>query len=297
MQFCRYFAIAILVCTVGCAAARTNHFNTFAEAGKMYVTASQTVIKDAGTAAVETDTQFLVAHRSDMDPQQRRSTLTQSDTLLRQRLELLRLVSVHAELLQQYFEALSALSDPKTGGSLGTAAQSCFDSIKGMSPKLKEGKIGGMDVSSFMPAVTAPVVAEFKARALNEELHARSEAMTRELALQQAAFSLIAQELKTDTQEQLNFKQTKSINEYVANAPLPGDWASDREAILSTPTTVASAEAAAKAAAQLRKAFTALVENRPESGNLSALMSDISNVITMAQGIQGGGDGGGDKEK
>jgi hypothetical protein len=201
------------------------------------------------------------------------------------------MVSVHAELLQQYFQALAELADPKTGNSAATAADDCYKAIAGMRPKLKEARTGGLSVSDFLPAVAAPVVAEFKVHALNQELHARSEAITKELALQQAAFDLIVQELKTDTQEQRNLKETTNVNEYAANAPLPPGWASQRAAILSTPASVAAAEAASKAAAQLRQAFTALVENRPDSGDLAALMGDISHVITVAQGIQAGGTG------
>lgn len=286
MRHCVCLATAILLGITGCTTARLNRFHSFAEAGNMYVTASQAAIKDAGAATVDTDSAFLIAQRPEIDTAQRKQLVVQSNGLLRQRLQLLHLVSVHAELLQQYFQALAALADPKAGNSAATAADDCYKAIAGMGPKLKEARIGGRSVSDFMPAVTAPVVAEFKVHALNEELHARSEAITKELALQQAAFDLIVQELKTDTQEQQNLKETTSVAEYAADAPLPPGWASQRAAILSAPATVASAEAAGKAADQLRKAFTALVENKPDSGDISALLSDISNGIVTAQGVQ-----------
>ena len=279
-----YLAIAILLGVTGCTTVRLNRFNSFAEAGKMYVTASQTVIQDAGSATVDTDSAFLIAQRPEIDTAERKKLVLQSNRLLRQRLQLLHLVRVHAELLQQYFQTLAALADPKAGESAQTAAENCYKAVAGIGPKLKDAKLGGQSVSDFVPSVTAPVVAQFKVHALNEELHARSEAITKELALQQAAFDLIVQELKTDTQERQNLNETTSIAEYSADAPLPPDWASQRAALLSAPATVASAEAASKAAAQLRKAFTALVQNRTNSDDLSALLSDISTVISTARG-------------
>lgn len=212
--------------------------------------------------------------------------VTQSDTLLKQRLQVLGLISEHGKLLQAYFQALASLSDPKATNTVGTAAQGVYDSLAKMSPTLKNAKMGTTSVSSFVPTVTAPIVATFKARALNQELKARSGAIVNELALQEAAFSAIGTELKTDTQEQQNFNETDSINQFATAAPLPPEWASQRLALLSTPAAVSSADAASKAAAQLRSAFTAVVEGRLDSAGFESLMSDISNMLMIAQNIQ-----------
>jgi hypothetical protein len=275
-----------LLTLTGCATARLNQFNNFAQAGTTYMTASQTVIQAAGTAAINTDSTLLVKTRSSLDQSQRTARVAASDALLKQRLQVLQLISAHGKLLQAYFEALASLSDAKAANSVGTATQGIYDSLAKMSPALKNAKMGATSVSSFMPTVIAPVVATFKVHALNEELKARSTAIANELALQEAAFSAIETELKTDTQEQQNFSETDSINQFAAAAPLPSDWASQRLALLSTPAAVASANAASKAATQLRSAFTAVVENRLDSAGFASLMSDISNMLTIAQGIQ-----------
>ena len=270
----------------GCAE-RLNQFNTFAQAGTTYVTASQSVIQAAGTATVNTDSALLMKYRSDLDETQRRERVTKSDTLLKERLHVLQLISAHGKLLQQYFEALASLSDPKATNTVGTAAQGVYDSLAKISPELKNARMGGTSVSSFIPTVISPIVATFKAHALNEELKARASAIVNEIALQEAAFSAIAAELKTDAQVQQNLKETDSIDEFVAGASLPTDWAAQRLAILSAPPAVASADAASKAAAQLRSAFSALVENRPDSTGFTSLMNDVSNMLTITQSIQG----------
>jgi len=285
-RFAATLTVPLLLALTGCATARLNQFNTFAQAGITYVTASQTVIQNAGTAAVNTDSALLIKSRPDLDQSQRTARVNASDKLLKQRLQVLQLVSEHGKLLQAYFEALASLSDPKATNSVGTAAQGVYDALAKMSPTLKNAKMGDTSVSSFIPTVIAPVVATFKVHALNDELKARSSAIANELALQEAAFSAIEAELKTDAQEQQNFNETDSISQYSSATPLPADWASQRLTLLSTPAAVASADAASKAAAQLRSAFTAVVENRLDSAGFASLMSDISNMLTIAQGIQ-----------
>lgn len=291
MRLCRRFAAALLtlpllLALTGCVTARLNQFHNLAQAGVTYVTASQTVIQDAGTAAVNTDSALLIKERPSLDQSQWMVLVTKSDTLLKQRLQVLQLISAHGKLLQAYFEALESLSDPKAPNSVGTAAQGVYDSLAKMSPTLKNATMGSTSVSSFIPTVIAPVVATFKVHALNEELKARSNAIANELALQEAAFSAIEAELKTDTQEQQNFRETDSINQFATAPALPAEWASQRLTLLSTPAAVASADAASKAAAQLRSAFTAVVENRLDSAGFASLMSDISNMLTIAQSIQ-----------
>lgn len=278
-------AIGIALALSGCAA-RLNQFHTFAQAGITYVTASQGVIQAAGTASVNTDSALLIKYRPDLSESQRRARVTQSDGLLKQRLNVLQLISAHGRLLQAYFQALASLSDTKAPNSVGTAAQGLYDKLATLSPALKNAAIGGTSVSNFIPKVTEPIVATFKAHALNEELHARSVAIANEVALEQAAFDAIDNELKTDAQEQQNLSETDNIAQYASSSPLPVGWASQRLAILSPAPSVAAADAASKAAAQLRNAFVAVVENRLDNADFTALMSDISNMLTLAKSIQ-----------
>jgi hypothetical protein len=270
----------------GCATRRLTQFNTFAQAGITYTAASQTVVTDAGNAVVNTDSALLIKFRPDLSEAQRRTRVTQSDELLKQRLSVLQLISAHGRVLQAYFTALAALSNPKATNSVGTAAQGVYDSFAKISPALAGAKIGSTSVSSFIPQVTAPIVAMFKAQALDKELHARSKSIADELALQEAAFSAIASEFKTDAQVLQNIHETENIDQFAAAAALPSDWAAARLPLLSTPVTVASADAAAKAAAQLRKAFSALVEDKLDSAGFTLLLGDISNILTIAKGLK-----------
>lgn len=283
---CIVLTIIAALALSGCAA-RLTQFNTFAQAGTTYVTASQSVIEAAGTSSINTDSALLIKYRPDLSESERRARVTQSDALLKQRLNVLQLISAHGRLLQAYFQAVASLSDTKAPNSVATAAQGVYQSLANLSPTLKNATIGATNVSNFIPKVTEPIVATFKAHALNEELHARSGAIANEIALEQAAFTTIETELKTDAQEQQNLSETDNIAQFASANPLPAGWASQRLTILSTSPSVAAADAASKAAAQLQSAFTAVVENRLDNADFAALMSDVSNMLTLAKSIQG----------
>ena len=78
----------------GCATRRLTQFNTFAQAGITYNTASQTVVTDAGNAVVNTDSALLIKSRPDLSEAQRRTRVTQSDELSRYMTELPRSVAL-----------------------------------------------------------------------------------------------------------------------------------------------------------------------------------------------------------
>lgn len=167
------FTGVLLLALTGCATGRLDQFNNLAQAGISYVTASQTVIQDAGTAAVTTDSALLVKYRPDLSQSERRALVTASDKSLKERLQVLKSIAAHGKLLQAYFEALASLSDPKAPDSVGTAAQSVYNSLAKISPTLKNATMGSAkgstSVSSFIPTVIAPIVATFKVQALDEE--------------------------------------------------------------------------------------------------------------------------------
>jgi hypothetical protein len=282
----RHLLLPIVAVSLSGCAARLNQFNTFAQAGVTYTTASQTLLTEAGNAAVNADSALLIHHRSELSEAQRRARITASDTALRQRLEILQLIRAHGNTLAAYFQALSALADPKAGDSVGTAAQNFYNALAKLSPELKNAKVGSTTVSSFIPTVIAPAVAVFKVKALDNELHLRAKPIADELALQQAAFNALASEFKTDAQELQNLHETDSINQFASAAALPSDWANQRPGLLSTPAPIASINAAAKAADQLGKAWAALVANKLDSNGFNLLMTDISNLLAIVQTIE-----------
>jgi hypothetical protein len=279
----------ILLCAAalsGCASTRLSRFRAFSQAGAAYVKASQTVLDEAGTAAIRADSAVLRNTRPAWTAQERRAAVIENNELLRQRLAILHNIGAHQRLLQDYFETLAALADSDAPNTLAEASQAAFASVARLSPAIKDARIGKASVAGLVPAVAAPIVTRFKVRALNAELKMRAKPVADELALQEGAFQAVTQELRTDLRVQLNLLETDSIvAPFAAEGALPAEWASRRETILGATAAVESADAASRAARKLREAFTALVENRLDSSGLPGLTAELDATLDIVARI------------
>lgn len=283
-------AAALLFCVVtsGCAA-RVTQFGDFAQAGLTYVKASEVVIDDAGTASIRANNAVLVKTRPAIAADKRLDEINKQNELLKQRLVILQDIRRHGRLLQSYFRALADLAGSDAPQAAADAAESAFASLSKLGAGIKTAKVGDASVASLIPAVTKPIVASFKVRALEQELKQRSEAIANEIALQEAAFTAIGQVLATDLQVQMNTFETEQVNNpFAAAGELPGSWAGNREQLLKMTGTVASTGAAAAAARTLRESFKSLVNNRFDRAALDSLLVDINAMLDIAAKIAEG---------
>ena len=282
------FAIAFSLTLQGCVSARLAQFSGFSQAGVAYVKASGTFIDEAGSAAVRGDNAILLKNRAPLTESERRKFILESNKNLKQRLWLLQQLKRHGQLLQDYFEIMGIMADPKAPDSLGDSAKGAYDALAMLSPALKDAKIGSSTVSDFIPAVIPIVVASLKAKTLEKELRARGPLIERELALQEAMLTVLAQEIKTDLTIELNTQEIQQvINPYVAAGDVPGDWGATREEFLSATVASQSAGAAAQAAHELRSSFQRLATNQFDSAALAALIGDINTIIDLTAKIKG----------
>jgi hypothetical protein len=280
--------LGLLQFTAGCASARLTQFHNFAQAGTAYVKASHTVLDEAGTASIRTDSLIAVKGRDGLTtPKERSKFISDSNDLLRKRLLILDEIGRHGQLLQSYFETLDALADPQAPPTLGTAAQGVFESITKLSPTIKDASFGGIRVENAIPQATNFIVQSFKVKALENELKARSKEIERELALQEAAFKLISKNLETDLTAELEIRETEEvINPFATAKDLPREWVQHRQEILQARVAVQSAQSAASAAAELRESFVALVENRLSAPSITQLIADINSILDLTEKIE-----------
>ena len=282
------FLTGLLQITSGCATARLTQFHNFAQAGTAYVKASQAVLDEAGNAAIEADSLIAQKGRDGLrTADERREFIVGENQELRKRLLLLREIGRHGRLLQSYFETLAALADPKAPATLGTAAQGVFDSIGRLSPAIKNASLGGVRIQDHIPQATNFVVQVFKVKALENELKVRSKDIEREIALQEAAFSVISSTLETDLTAKLQLEETEDVIEpFAAAKDLPKSWASRREDILRARVAASSARAAQDATAKLRESFVALVENRLSEPSIAGIIAAINSMLDLTEEIK-----------
>jgi hypothetical protein len=286
--------LGLVAMSSGCAAARLTQFHNFAQAGTAYVKASQTVLDEAGAAAIDADSLIAVKGREGVTGKDEKATadkrriyIVDEDKELRKRLLLLQEIGRHGRLLQAYFEALAALADPKAPSTLGASAQGLFDSISKLSPAIKNASLGGVTVRDKIPAATNFVVQAFKVKALETELKARSKAIEREIALQQAAFTVIGQNLDTDLKAKLQLQETQEVVEpFATSGKLPASWVSRRAEIIQAEVAAQSAQSAAEAAAKLRESFIALAQNRLSEPSITDLITAINSMLDLTEKIQ-----------
>jgi hypothetical protein len=271
-----------------CATARLNYFKQFSHAGIAYSDAVGVLLDKAGTAAIDTDSMVLTKARPQLSLEEKKAAIVEQNRLLRERLDLLGGVKRHARLLRSYFEALGTLAESDAPSGIGTAAEGVVRAMGRLHPKIENAKVGATPVSNFIGSVTNIAVAHFKVAALESELKMRAATIERELDLQQAALSAIAEELRTDLTAQLQQQESKEVVlPYVKDDPLPDDWAKRRREALRAHVSLASADAAADAAGKLKITFVALSEGRYEFVDVPALIDDINEIIALMEEVKG----------
>ena len=150
--------------------------------------------------------------------------------------------------------------------------------------RLRGADLGGNAIGSFSGSAVAVGAARFQRRALERELEARAPLLEREIDLQQAAMQAIAAEMRTDLEALLGHQErSEIIAPYAADTRLPARWAKRRREILTATVIVESADAAASAAASLKRSFVALAEGRCAPGDYQALLADIDEVVTLIE--------------
>jgi hypothetical protein len=276
----------LIVLLLSSCAARTNQFARFSQAGVAYSKAVTVLLDEAGEAAIDADSMVLAKTRSALSREERQEAILEHNRLLRERLALLGDLKRHARLLRDYFEALGALAE-SDAPSLSAATEGLAQAVQQLHPRIEKARVGSVLISSFVGPVTQIAVAHFKARALEAELKQRAPVIERELDLQQAALTAIAEQLHTDLQA---LRQQRESNEvvlpYLGEESLPSRWGQRRREILQAELPAASAEAAAQAVRQLKGSFVSLCEGRGSEAGLSQLIADLHGIASQAEKIE-----------
>lgn len=271
-----------------CATARLAQFRGFSQAGTAYVKASDSFLDEAGLAAIRGDTAILLRARPQLNAQERQKQILTNNKLVKERLLVLMQIRTHGRLLRDYFEVIGAMADNKAPESLSSAAKGTYDSLARLSPILKSATIGNSSVSDALPPVVAMVVSSLKAKTLERELEERSSLIERELALQEAALSLLSQQIAVDLSVELNVAESQQVNDpYVSASDLPKEWSAKRQDVLDAVVASKSAGAAAQAAKKLRESFAKLVANQLDNASLAALIEEINAILDLTEKIKG----------
>lgn len=267
--------------------ARVGQFHAFAEAGVAYVDAADAFLDEAGDAAVDADSRLLMVARERLpDSANRTRSLLDSNSLLRERLNLLSDLRRHGQLLRAYFLALAALAESDRPAEIGEATREIVDALGRLDERIRAARVGGARVGEFAAGVTELAVATFRRAALDRELEAHADLIARELDLQEAAMRAVAGQLHADLAIVLaGLETTEVVRPFAGTRQLPRRWPDSRREILRAGQAIESADAAADAAARLRRAFVALAEDRLGTADLQPLVADVDRIVDLIERV------------
>ena len=281
--------VAIGFLLSGCASVRMNQFARFAELGSAYSEAITGITKEAGNVAIDADSAALIKARENIPINERGKTILAHNKLLGERIELLRDLRRHAQLLRSYFWALAALAKSNEPSGIGEASEDVVKSLGKMSDRIKNAKVGALPVSDFVGPVVKITVAQFQSAALEKELRVRAPIIEREIDLQQAALQAIAGQMRTDLEVlQAREEALEVVDPFrAAKDSLPSDWNKRRRELLNAHISLDSVDAVVALARNLKLSFLALVENRLDPADFGILFKDINEILTLIEDIQG----------
>jgi hypothetical protein len=288
----RYLNGAFLAITLftlsACGSAPPSQFADFAKLGTALTDSMPTLLDAAFSEAVSADSIVLSQARTALvSPEERLDMLEKSGTLLRDRLAIYSDLTRHSRLLRSYFVTLGLLADTSGDSSIGDGAKGIVDQLSALHPKLENALVGDFAVADFVKAAAPVAVGAFRSVALQRELKARADAITKELDLQQAVLTAIAEQMRSDIGLRIQKQNRETIEmPFIEAGDLPDDWTDRRVNSLQTPITLEAVDAAAAASENLRVSFIALSEGGGAGGSLSQLLQDVSTVVSLVETLK-----------
>jgi len=279
-----YFLAALFL--FSCTTQRIGQFRKFADAGKTYSGAVTELLQEAGNVAIDADNENMFFNHGGFDETNRRKVYEAHTAGLKEFLKILDDCRKHTRLLGDYFTNMAALADSRSGETIGEKSGKIIEELNKIHPPLENAKIGGVTVRDFLAESVPPVVNLLKKNALENELRQNGKTIVRELDLQVALVSALTESLQSDLETITNYSETTVVKPYLSGSKLPESWKKERKALLLLASASKLAGNAKNASAELRKAFTCLMENKIKPSDLNDLFAEINELIGFIELIR-----------
>jgi hypothetical protein len=263
-------------------------FESVAQSGAKFAGSVPPLLDTALNEAIAANSATLIMEHASASEDARRTALLEANSAYRERGKIFADVSTHARLLKAYFVAMAALADTSGDSAIGSAAESLVNEMGALSATISNFEIGGRSVASITGSVAPLVVAEFRSEALERELRANGDAVVSAIELQRAFLQAVASDLEAQLDAEEQDQEFKSVIEpYLADNPLPSDWAQLRATALQQSPSVATLSTAASTAESLKISFIAMAEGNTSGGLIAQLQNDANDLAALVQAIAG----------
>jgi len=287
-----FLAAALVAAGItGCAGTTQtiNQTDRFAQAGIAFADTVPPLIDESFALTVRLDSHQLVEARpllKDMTRPERFVPLETSNDALIERLEILRDVKRHSQVLKRYFQALQSLAQSDAPAGIGQATGGLVTELGSLSGSIKSklggSLVGGNPLSSFIPQAVTLAVTGIQSAILNKELQEHGENIERELAFLSGLFGFLDESAQADF-DALQAAATRDNIDlpFVGDGKLPSNWARRREDAFKARLEFVTLSQARQAAEALRMNFIALTEGKLSAADVSALINDVANVVAL----------------
>ena len=271
----------------GCALSTdTARLDEVAKAGIAYADKVPRLLDRAFELAAAVDSDSLVKARSGLSAEQRREALREFDAAMAQRLEGYVAAKGHNDLLRSYFLALQALVEPEGRKGIGNAAKRLTAELGKLSPRVKKARMGDLSVGGLVEPAAEIAVASFRSVTLRREFEARGATIERELAVQEALITALAQQVRADRKAlSVRFRNDEVMEPYVSAARLPKTWPAKRLRSLRDSGDLETARAAQQAIRSLRNAYVEAIEGRLDAARAAELATTVEGFVELVSGL------------
>lgn len=292
-----HIASAMFLLTVAaCGTATIQNAQRISASGTALTTAIPDVYDASLLSTVSTQGGLLATNRvkkiegqtNDELKKLRRDVFDKTRDAVQERHDILSDLRLHSQILRRYFSSLEALARSGEPEKFSESTGNIITALGAISPQIVNHRIGGVSIGSAAPDLVELVVSNSVAAKLGQRLKTDYPLVQRELALQEAALSLLALDIEDNSNtHRLNFVRTVVREPYATGTSLPKGWEAEWAKAYAPQPQVEAVSLASSAMRDLRRDYEALVTGEVSSASAGYLLEDISEIVSLIETAKG----------
>jgi hypothetical protein len=282
-------AVTLLIASCG---SSLDEYKRFAEAGKEYSKAMDSLLVTSGALFVDSNSEALI-NLDRQNPIGGRAEYSAAKENVIKYIKVISLARDHTRLLQNYFQALQELATSDAPQRSADAANRVFNQVvlvgQQLEPNIFSSPAIGPEARQAYSQIPSLILSAKIKGALRAELLARKEAIYKELITQELVQKLLAQQINANLQIINSYKEMRTIKPaYESDKPVaePDKWIALRAQISQDSLSADALEDASKTSKALQEAFKDLLSNRLTVARAGVLVDDIRDLVTLIHRIE-----------
>lgn len=271
-----------------CGAATLDEYKRFAEAGKEYATAMDSLLLSSADASIGLSSESLLA-ADEQKPAHDKIKYDSSKATLEAYLRLIALARNHTILLSKYFQALQAIASSDAPEKAQETSARIFTQLTDIGNQIGTIPALSANAGAAYSAIPKLMLSAKIKGVLRSELMARKEAIYKELVTQELAQKLLSQQIRADLASINNYKENRTVRpDYVSSQPIsdPSKWIALRAEINTANLSAQALVDAAQTTRDLKEAFEDLLSDKLTVARAIILVDNIRELGLIAKRLR-----------